>query len=264
MITGLTFNKIVSVELDRFNKITINVDGEEERVGVKEVPYVRYKFSEYDEDTLMFIAKMREKFDHSAHIVDVTVYQGMVQNLVAERIKNLFNNQVAVFGMIPINDNSLDSLEMLDAIVGGINKSTFDRFIIKDESTRLDFEKFMAIRKYLLMNHNIKDVGLCGSPFTNEENCCISAERARQIGAAYGGDDVATAVSTHQNMDCSNGCYCVRSYLVTSDLLPKESNKKATKEKKEPKEKTPKEKNNTPKEKKPAKPKIQEVPDVWF
>ena len=260
MITGLTFNKIVKVELDRYGKVTVNVDGEEQRISIKEVPYVRYKLDEYTDDALLFVDTIKKLFVHSVHIIDIDIYQGMVQNAVAEKIKNVFDNQVAIFGIININDSVLDNINMLQATLGGITKSLFDRFIIKDGSTRLDNEKFIMLRKYLMTTHGIKDVGLCSSPFTNEDNCCISAERARHLGAIYGSDEVATAVSTHQN-HCANGCFCVRSVTITGDLLAKEGTKKAETKEKEPKQ--PKEKKES-KPKKPAKPKIQSVPDEWF
>lgn len=264
MITGLRFNKIVKVELDRFNKVTVLVDGEEERVGVKEVPYVRYQFKEYTDEVIQFIYDVKRSFEHSVHIIDIDIFQAGVQNAIAERLKNIFDNGVAIFGSIDINDDVLDSINMLDVVVEGLNTIAFDRVILRDKSTRLDQEKFIRLRKHLFQKHVIKEVGLCESPFTDVTNCCLSAERSRHLAAKYGDSETATAVLTHQGGLCT-GCSCVKSVLVDNDLLPKETAKKSSGESKKNSSGEKKPKGDKPvREAKPKKPKVAKVPDEWF
>lgn len=220
MITGLRFNSIVGIELDRYDRVEYNVDIEDNKSKLNEIPYVRYNMVDYLEEEMKFIEKSIAKFKHSVHIIDL-IYDNdyYVLGDLPEMLRERFGrNKIAIFITVNITDEDIDDSTDLIRKLSESNKYKPDRLILKDKTTKLDTEILRRIQTDVFKEHKIRDLALCGSPFTNSENCCISAELSRHLASRYGTERTATAVATHQNK--GGGCACVRSMLIDYDLKP--------------------------------------------
>ena len=270
MKTGLLFTEVHEVNVDKYNRITLNIDAEDNKVKDTEAIYVRYKFKDYSPEEFRFIKSMKNKFKHSVHICDIDLNSENVIELF-NSIREYFGKGVAVFGNIEIEDIDLITnadnemmLEKLDKFNSNL-LSKLDRVTIIDRTTKMNLQHIKAIEMKMFKSYGIKGLGICSSPFTNKTNCCISAMFARELAVVYGDEQTAVAVASHENTD-GNGCGCVRyqhinyDITVVDDTEPKKEDESEDSEEKAPKEK----KEKAPREKKAPKPKNPPMVDFWI
>ena len=139
VVTGLKFKKIVKVELDKHNKI--KVDGE--RVGIKEVPYIRYDLGNYTVQELSFIEEMKEKFPHSVHIVDVDLQHEHVEvqmGMIKENIEN-----VVIFGIYTLDDSTKDNYEKVLQDLRNVNIMVVEKLVLRDKTTYMMLPEFKKL-----------------------------------------------------------------------------------------------------------------------
>lgn len=270
MKTGLLFTEVHEVNMDKYNRITLNIEAEDNKVSIFDAIYVRYKFKDYSSEELRFIKSMKEKFKHSVHICDIDLNNENVMETF-NNIREYLGKDVAIFGNISITDEDLITnannelgLEKLDRFNNNL-LSKLDRITLVDNTTKMNLQHIKSIELKMFRSYGVKGLGLCNSPYTNKSNCCISAMFARELAAIFGDEKTAVAVASHENTD-GNGCGCVRYQHINYDITildntepnkEEDGDSKSSKEKKEKKEKTHKEK-TAPKPKNPP------MVDFWI
>ncbi len=189
---------------------------------IKDIPFIRYRFEDYADDKLDYIKSMQSKFKYSAHLAEVYVKEGFI-----EEVKNLKEklNNIIVFLYIPITNE--------DVTADGISENTenllydlvdanldVDRVMLKDLSSSLFTVVANKMKKRIteILGCQISDVGICCSPLSVfDGNACLTAMKARELSAIYNDNPVAVPSEKHE---CKNdhGCCCIRHFIVNSDI----------------------------------------------
>ena len=267
MKTGLLFTEVHEISLDRYGRLILDGDYEENKVKENEILYIRYRFEDYTAEELRFIKRMLGECAHTIHICDIDLnHERFIE--IYDTIKEYFGNKVAIFGRIILTDEDLitDSenqlrLERLEGYNTNII-AKLDKVSLVDKTTQLNLQHIKAIEMKLFKSYGLKGVGICNSPFTNNTNCCLNALYVRELGALYGDEETAVAVAGHEGLN-GHGCGCVRCVHIDYDIVGKEE-KKAVVEKKEKVAKTSKENTNSSKSVKQKKAKNPTFVDFWI
>ena len=183
----------------------------------KEIPFVRYSFGTYTDSDLDYIKSMMGQFPVSTHLVQLKLDDNTAE--MVSKVRAIGSLAVFVYGEITEDEVqagsvSADTLEKMAKLKG----LDIDRIMLKDVSTNLDT---MSIRKFIKQlkaatGFPEKTFGICGSPYSFEDMCCLNAVRAREIMAKYSSiSDVALPSANHQNM---NTCGCIRYIAINNDL----------------------------------------------
>lgn len=248
MITSIMLKDTFNIGMDSYKRFMIN----DVKVSIKEVPFVRYRFDNYNDEKIAYIKEMKGIFTHSAHLAEINLDSDYIKNLDA--INTISN--MAKFIYISVNNdevlNGFDENKM--QLINRLNKSQIDRVMLKDNSTNLDTVAATRIKNQVasIVGINADDIGICSSPLSFDgTSACLTAVKARELAAKYtDGVDVALPSANHECMNC---CGCIRYYLVEKDLpAPPQSNrggkanttkKESSKEPKQSKEKKVKKSN---------------------
>lgn len=183
----------------------------------KEIPFVRYRFGAYTESDLEYIKSMLTQFPLSTHLVELELDEETP--IMVEKIRRIGNIAVFVYADVTEDEVQRGTLAEI-TLANAINLRTLDidRFMLRDKSRNLDR---VTIRKLIKL---LKEVtgkpettfGICGSPYSFDDLCCLTAVRARELMAKYSSAmDVALPSANHQNM---NSCGCIRYFTITEDL----------------------------------------------
>lgn len=226
MITCVVLTDTWRVDLDSHLRFNLN----DQKISIKSVPFVRYRFSEYTDREIEYIKEMKKKFKYSVHMAEVELCDNIDE--ILDRLNGAIENLV-IYVYIPITDNDVKEglcESKLNLIRLLINKK-YKRIMIKDKSTSLDFiiaEQFKKQIARILTGVKPNEIGICQSPLSFEgENSCLTAIKAREIAAEYADtDDIALPSANHQ---CMNTCGCIRYITIDRDLIIEE--KKENKEK---------------------------------
>lgn len=265
MKTGLLFTEVHDISLDRYGRLILEGDYEENKVKENEVLYIRYRFEEYTAEELRFIKRMLGQFEHTLHICDIDLNHDRLMEIY-DTIKEYFGNKIAMFGRIILTDEDLitgsDNQLLLERLDGYNTNliAKLDKVSLVDKTSQLNLQHIKAIEMKLFKTYGIKGVGICNSPFTNQTNCCLNALCVRELGAIYGDNETPVAVASHEGLN-GHGCGCVRCVHIDYDIVGKEEKKEVT-EKKE--KKTSKENTNSTKSTKPKKTKNPTFVDFWI
>lgn len=216
MITSICLTDTHRIELDKYGKFV--VDGI--KIALKDVPFVRYRFSQYGQKEIDYIKEMKSKFVHSAHLAEVNFSENVNTDL--ELLDTV--DRVIKFLYIPITDNevlngfSAEALELLN----NLDDTSLDRIMLKDNSNTLHTLSSNKLKKQitdkLVSLKNYKDIGVCQSPLSFDgSNACLTAIRARDLAANYSdNEDMALPSANHE---CMNTCGCIRYIVVGKDIL---------------------------------------------
>lgn len=235
MVTSIVLTGRHTLNINSFNKLKA---GDNIISIEKDIPFVRYRFAVYTDADFQYIISTMDKLKYSTHLIEIKLNTNTVTNL--EWLKNNIAN-IARFIYIDVTDEDVargglttDNLNLLM----GIAQYNVDRVMLKDKSTKLDIVTAKKIIYALSKQTGIKrdNFGVCSSPLSFGDMCCLTAVRAREIMAVYSLiADVALPTANHQ---CMNHCGCIRYIVIDSDTdviseskanLKKESKSKQSK-----------------------------------
>lgn len=212
MIVSLVFENTYKLRINA-NRM-IKVDDHNLNVD-KDIPIVRYRFAEYTDKEVEYITAMMSELGRATHLAEIVLNEHTVENI--EKLPTMAKFVYSEITEEEVQNASLSSekLELfrgLKAISGKI-----DRIMLKDKSKTLDTVTYSKISGAIVRILGISpdSVGICSSPLSFDENCCLSAVRAREIMTKYSSvADVALPSANHQCMNC---CGCIRYLVVPSD-----------------------------------------------
>lgn len=216
MITSIVVTGCYNIKNNSSNKIKI---GENILSVEKDIPFIRYRFDNYGADELDYIDRMMKQFSASTHLAEIKLNANVLNTITL--LSQRFNN-IAKYVYIDITDEEIKteslSAEKLQQLQS-IKEFKIDRFMIKDRSTMLDNLSFRRVTKQLatLLGKNDDGLyGVCSSPLSFGDLCCLTAVKARELMSTYSSvADVALPSANHQCMNC---CGCIRYMVVDSDL----------------------------------------------
>ncbi len=252
MVTSIVLKGQYALNVNSANKVKLG----DNIVSIeKDIPFVRYRFDSYDETALNYIGATMEKMKYSTHLAEINLDSNTVATL--EWFKTNINN-IARFIYIDVTDENVASAsisaEIVNLLVAAVPYNV-DRIMLRDKSTSLDLVAAKKIIETLSKQTGIKkdNFGICSSPLSFGELCCLTAVRARELMTIYSAiADVALPTANHQCMNC---CGCIRYYTVEADTEIVADNKV--------KEKKPKEDGDNSGESKPRTPKTSKPSVAW-
>lgn len=205
-----------------------------EKVDIKDVSFIRYRFDKYTDEEADYIAETMKKFNYSTHLAEVYLYPGFCDdvNKLTERFDNL-----AIFLYISIDDDDVRENSISDYYKDLLEEAydeevAFDRIVVKDKSTSLFTVSANKIKKIIKDITEAEDfeIGFCESPLSRYDgNACLTAVRAREIAAKYNENDKCALPSANHECKNPNGCGCIKHTIVDHDLpapVDKEKTKK--------------------------------------
>lgn len=221
---------IISIALTDKHKVGVNDSGkfyvetfnkegklEQKVVSIKDVPFVRYKFSQFNQEELDYIEKMQGVFKHSSHMVEIDLDKNTEKLL--DDLEDKYPN-IITFVYVPVTDDvvanglSEETKELLENIGGAF----FDRIMLKDLSTTLHSGAIHRLKKEVsqLSDFQLKEIGVCGGPMSFSGEACLTAVKARELSAEYAeNDEVALPSANHESM---NTCGCIRYATINKDV----------------------------------------------
>ena len=185
----------------------------------KEIPFVRYRFNEYNDEQINYIKSMKEKFSKSIHLAEVQLQSGVDTVAVIEKIKAI--GDIAVFVYVNITDDVVANACFDNTVVDGLKALKgidVDRICMKDMSRSLDTIAAMKLTNQLagVMGLKADSFALCSSPLSFDGRACLTAVRARELMSKYNASsDMALPCANHQ---CMNNCGCIRYMVINNDL----------------------------------------------
>lgn len=224
MNTSIVLTGMHSIGVDSTGRFMVK----DTKVSIKDVPFVRYRFTEYSDDELIYIEVMKKKFNYSSHMIEITLTADTKK--IMDKVKRIEN--LIKFVYIPIDDSDVmngiseEKIRLLQEIDGEF----FDRLMIKDNSNTLDAIGSIRLKKQLseLVEMEYTDIGVCSSPLSFDgKNACLTAVKARELSAEYAeSDEVALPSANHE---CMNTCGCIRYHVFeTSVIAPVNKGNKGT------------------------------------
>lgn len=211
---------IVSLVLEETYKLNINanrmvkVDNHNLNVD-KDIPIIRYRFKKYTDNEVKYIEDMMSNLNRVTHLAEINLDEHTSDN-----IKKLPTMAKFIYSAITEDEVQSASLsvEKLNLLRGLKEVSgNIDRVMLRDKSKTLDTITYSKIAGAVtsILGIPADCVGVCSSPLSFGENCCLSAVRAREIMTKYSTvADVALPSANHQCMNC---CGCIRYIVVNSD-----------------------------------------------
>lgn len=214
MVTSIVLKGQYALNVNAQNKVKLG----DNIVSIeKDIPFVRYRFNAYDDTAFNYIKNTMEKMKYSTHLAEINLDANTVTTL--EWFKNNVTN-IARFLYIDVTDENVASAsisaELVNLLVAAIPYNV-DRVMLRDKSTSLDLVAAKKIIETLSKQTGIKkdNFGICSSPLSFGELCCLTAVRARELMTIYSAiADVALPTANHQCMNC---CGCIRYYTVEAD-----------------------------------------------
>lgn len=231
MISSIALKGMYDIGVNENNKFKMG----DTTMSISDVPFVRYQFDSYDESQIEYIKKMMKKFNYSVHLYEI-------HNLSPEDIDGIETLEqeipnLAKFLYIKVDDETVLNKKFtfsLDIVESVIDSCEINRIMLKDCSSTLDNVTATILRNQIAeaTDFDIDDIGICGSPLSFGELCCLTAVKAREIAAEYSDNkDFPLPTANHQSMNC---CGCIRYYTFENSVSApavKGSKSKTTKDK---------------------------------
>ena len=244
------FKQVVAVGMNKEGRFKVDKD----ILSIKDVPFLRYRFTRFGEAEIAFMKECQSKFVNSVHLAEISITDEVTAavedfNSITQNLQN-----IAVFLYVDVSDNDVASVTIdeskLDTIDAIVKTGAVQRLCIRDRSTTLNAESFSHLVKMFISRLNVKEefIGVCESPLSFDTRACLTAEKARELMAIFisNAEDVVPVSANHQCMEC---CNCIRYKLVTSDLIEVQAPPSMTKKEKS---ETDEDKPEAPKKKKLA------------
>lgn len=214
MNTSIVLTDTHTIGVDSYGKFMV----QDIKVSIKEVPFVRYRFLEYNEKDMEYIKMMKKKFNYSSHMAEININEDTAD--IIKRLESIDN--LIKFVYVAVDDNEVDegfSEEKLE-LVEKLEDSFYDRLMLKDESNSLHAVAATRLKKQLsdiVTDIELADIGVCSSPLSFDgKNACLTAVKARELSAEYAeNDEVALPSANHECMSC---CGCIRYHVFTGNV----------------------------------------------
>lgn len=228
----------------------VSIEGKPEviKTSVEELVSIGYWFNPEQYGALpQYVDNMRKVFQCSLPVVHLVWCE---QALAVLRAFHQWFTTVPVILHVPVTDMDMADgarakvYEVADSHIG--DEAVVDRLMIDDCTTSLYTVDAEKMRKLFAsaVGLKISDIGICGSPLSDRELCCLSARLDREWSVPYGGSYMVLPSANHQSMDT---CGCLRFVNVIQDVItydggqkPGASKSKGPKTPKAPKIKAPK------------------------
>lgn len=221
MIKSLVLKGKYSIDVDQYERI--EVDGK--KLSLKDIPYVRYVFDCYDDDTIEYIKNSIKKFKYSVHIADVT-FGVDAKNTVA-KLNEVFNTEnMELFTMliIPVTDEMVAG-EITDAatldMLTDLSDEDITRYVLRDNPNNIKIMSVLELsnlKKLIIRTTGCKesDISICGSQFSKQFGC-LRASFVREL-QTYKSEDIEVPLVPEGHEGNGDYCGCTRYSLVTSDI----------------------------------------------
>lgn len=213
MITNLMLKTKIDIKADSKGKLEIGGV----KLSNKEIPFIRYRLDDI-EGCLDYYLKIRDTFKYSCHIIELDVETDCLE--ILKEIEEKYSESLIVYFMLNVEDCDLrDGLRntKIEALNRCIEACSCNRLMIIDNTSFMHVIGYNNLKKTIMKNCQLmdKEIGVCNSPLSTEENVCLSAVMARQLIASYGEhDEYPLPSQKHEDM---NTCGCIRHIVVTSD-----------------------------------------------
>lgn len=247
MITSIVLSDRHRIGISKSGKMYINND-KKLKVGIKEIPFVRYRFNEYNENDRTYIRNMMEQFPYSVHMVEMSlndIEAGMYQKVFEQNGVNgeePLEDYVAKYVYIEITDNEVKnnfSEEQLDRFERLLDGLGYDRLMLRDNSRELFTVAANRLKAQLMDRLGVDErtLGICSSPLSVGDDACLSAIRARELAAIYNTSE--NCISPSANHQCMNNCGCIKYIVITQNCNAPEEKSVVMKKNKSANEKHP-------------------------
>lgn len=208
-----------NVGVNSYGKITLEKDN---KISIKDVPSVRYRIEDVNEFDTEYIKEMMDKFKLSVHVLEVDPYNNGSVALWTKIVQT--GMKVAVILRLVVTDNEVTNgfdYNMKDWMES-MSGLRVDRVVMKDNSSMLYTVAARNLKKQIASAMKIKEnmIGICCSPLTNSEECCMSAITCRNWEAIYGGENMVVPSANHEgkNRNENNACGCIRYTVIDRDI----------------------------------------------
>ena len=223
MVTSLVLNGTHKIGINSSRKIKLNAAEDKEVIVSidKEVPFIRYRFSEYTDKEISYIKEMMNTFNLSTHLIELNIISNPIE--VLEKLKNEQILNIAKYIYIDVDDNVVQNGTIDPAyidMIGELMQYDIDRYMLKDKSKSLNTVVANNIIKAITTRYNkllhSDQFGICSSPLSFGESACLTAVKARELMSKYSNiSDMAIPSANHQCMNC---CGCIRYIEINSDI----------------------------------------------
>lgn len=256
MIATLRLNNRFKIKPNSKGNFKVN----DVQMNIDKVPFIRLRFNDWQASDVDYIKELSSIFTKSAIMVEMQLSENLGKQV--ECLSEILD-KVAKYIYINVDDTDVErkdiSDEVKDLIENQANTVAWDRIMLVDRSTTLDFVNANKLRTSVLEiftdtsdelddDETIDLIGVCSSPLSFGECACLTAVKARELMAAYcTTGDVPLPTANHQKGNCG----CIQSLIVSSDIIELEPTKvvkhkigstSGTKEKAAKKEAEPKKK----------------------
>lgn len=228
MTSSIVLTDTINITFDKKHKFKYqdNELNEVYEFQQEEIPAVRYRFKQYGVNEIVYIKNSLKKFTSSVHIAEVELCENSVAwiNAISEL------KEVAIFLYFDIHKdnivnkafNEVQRSYLMEVRTNGISK--IERIMMRDADGLMHM---MVARPLLIalsgfMGLNLSNVGYCGCAFSNNGQCCLTAERARDIAARYSNNSnfaIATNAVEGKNIEHQHGCYCIKHIIISHDIM---------------------------------------------
>lgn len=227
MTSSIVLTERIKVEFDKRGKFNYtDLESNETYTFERgEIPFVRYRFSKYGMAEIAYIKESLKKFNHSAHLAEVSLSETSVKEI--ELLSSLA--EVAIFLYIDLHKDNILAKNLDEAnkkLLEPIKSHCLDkveRVMLKDKDNMLHMLVTRPIIKnisvYLGLNEN--KIGFCSCAFSIDGMCCLTAERARDIAARYSNNKsfaIATNAVEGRNIEYQPGCCCIKHIIISHDI----------------------------------------------
>lgn len=230
MITNILFKNEYNIDIAERAKIEIG----DITTSIKEIPIVRFRPQEINENTIDYIKTLRDKFSLSVILVELNIEYDNTYELLRVLNNDEYIN-IAIYLRVDIDNEDIDNDCKLinhkaDKLRKCISLNNYERIMMVDKASDMYYMNFRKIKDNIMDISGAKEenIGICGSPLSFGEDCCLTAIKAREILANYGenGRDGVIPSAKHENM---NVCGCIRHVEVKGDLICRQVGKNVVK-----------------------------------
>lgn len=214
MITSIVLTGEYSIGIDKNDRFQVG----DKKISLKEVPFVRYRFDNYNQDTVDYINKMKRIFKYSAHMAEINVKNNVreVVDLISDGVNNII-----IFLYVDIDDDDVIK-GLSEQKISDINTcegAMFDRIMLRDKSTTLDLVHANMLKKQIseIIGIEQQEIGICQSPLSFNGEACLTAVLARQLSATYSENDECALPSA--NHECMKTCGCIRYIKINNNII---------------------------------------------
>lgn len=221
MVASLMLKKPLVVNVNNNGKFKVA----DKTMAISDVPAVRYRFDskvwvENPKEAIECVNRHKEKFNLSVHIIELDFNEMMNPERVKE-ISGAFLED-AVFLYLDVTDDVVANGTLGESLLEDIRRlqgNWIDRVMLRDLSNTLYTVVANKLKDEVAAAMGIKTsmIGVCNSPLSVGDNCCLTALRARELAAKYGKSaDMVVPSANHEGKNTSS-CGCIRYIEIAED-----------------------------------------------